>query len=188
MISERAWSHLGRRLLASLVNLTFCLTKYRYRYVAFSLGCFLKRFPKKSLNYLKKSAEQVRTIEKCTSNKLNLLARLFRSAGCRDKEIAHLYDTDINPQTKEIMIRVKCCTDCKKCRSRGGWWKPKTKAGHAISLSAIQSWTNCWHWDKDFLSRTRTARLTGTSCASCKKQRRIAVCPKSSCIVSGTRR
>lgn len=75
------------------------------------------------------SNEEIPLLEKHTTGKINLLVRLFRSAGCRDMEIAHLRDTDLNVRTKEIMIRQKPCNDCKKCRSRGCIWKPKTKAG-----------------------------------------------------------
>jgi integrase len=73
--------------------------------------------------------EEIVGMEKVSSGIPNLLIRLFRSTGCRDMEIAHLYDTDISPRTKEILIRQKPCRDCKKCRSRGNVWKPKTKAG-----------------------------------------------------------
>jgi integrase len=76
---------------------------------------------------------EVIALEKHTTGKMNLLVRLFRSTGCRDMEIAHLTSDDVNPRTKEILIRRKECNDCKDCISRGedgkGIWKPKTKAG-----------------------------------------------------------
>ncbi len=114
----------------SVNTMMMCVVTFFNRWVKRKLGIEASDWPEYGENDPEPyTDEQIRTIEKRTSNKLNLLARLFRSAGCRDKEIAHLYDADINPQTKEIMIRAKPCTDCKKCRSRGGWWKPKTKAG-----------------------------------------------------------
>jgi integrase len=73
--------------------------------------------------------EEIVKMERVSTGIPNLLIRLFRSTGCRDMEIAHLYNTDISPRTKEILIRQKPCSDCKKCRSRGNVWKPKTKAG-----------------------------------------------------------
>jgi integrase/recombinase XerD len=100
------------------------------RHLKIKLGMEASDWPEYSENDPEPySDEEIPLLEKHTTGKMNLLARFFRSVGCRDKEIAHLYDTDINPQTKEIMIHAKRCTDCKKCRSRGGWWKPKTKAG-----------------------------------------------------------
>ncbi len=114
----------------SVDTMMMCVVTFFNRWVKLKLGIEASDWPEYGENDPEPyTDEQIRTIEKRTSNKLNLLARLFRSAGCRDMEIAHLYDADINPQTKEIMIRAKRCADCKKCRSRGGWWKPKTKAG-----------------------------------------------------------
>ena len=72
---------------------------------------------------------EIVALEAHTKDKTNLLVRLLRSVGCRDMEIAHLNDRDINPRTKEILIRQKPCFHCKECISRGNIWKPKTKAG-----------------------------------------------------------
>jgi integrase len=73
--------------------------------------------------------DEIVAMEKVSTGIPNLLLRLFRSMGCREMEIAHLNHTDINPHTKEIMIRQKPCFDCKGCVSVGNVWKPKTKAG-----------------------------------------------------------
>jgi integrase len=73
--------------------------------------------------------DEIVSMEKVSTGIPNLLLRLCRSVGCRGMEIAHLNHTDINPNTKEIMIRQKPCSDCKGCVSVGSMWKPKTKAG-----------------------------------------------------------
>ena len=65
---------------------------------------------------------EVIALEKHTTGKMNLLVRLFRSTDCRDMEIAHLTSDDVNPRTKEILIRRKECNDCKDCIfPRRGW-------------------------------------------------------------------
>jgi integrase len=71
--------------------------------------------------------EEIIAMEQCTTGKLNLLIRLFRSTGCRLQEITHLYSHDINVRTKEIIIRQKPCDFCRNCISLGNVWKPKTK-------------------------------------------------------------
>jgi integrase len=72
---------------------------------------------------------EVVAMEKTATGIWNLLVRLYRSTGCRLQEIAHLWDTDVNPHTKTIFIHEKPCTDCPDCRSRGSVWRPKTLAG-----------------------------------------------------------
>jgi integrase len=71
--------------------------------------------------------EGIIAMEQCTTGKLNLLIRLFRSTGYRLQEITHLYSHDINVRTKEITIRQKPCDFCRNCISLGKVWKPKTK-------------------------------------------------------------
>jgi integrase len=73
--------------------------------------------------------EEIVAMERVSTEIPNLLVRLFRSVGCREMEIAHLNNTDINARTKEVMIRQKPCFHCKDCISEGNVWKPKTKAG-----------------------------------------------------------
>jgi integrase len=75
------------------------------------------------------SPDEIRAMEKSAKGKMNLLLRLFRSTGCRNLEIAHLRDEDIDPQSKTINIRSKPCSDCADCRARGGIWTPKTEKG-----------------------------------------------------------
>jgi len=72
---------------------------------------------------------EIVAMERTAKGKWNLLIRLYRSTGCRLQEITHLYDTDINPHTKTILIHEKPCTYCPDCRARGGLWRPKTPAG-----------------------------------------------------------
>jgi len=73
--------------------------------------------------------EEIIAMERRAKGKFNLLARLYRSTGCRLQEITHLGDTDVNPRTKTIFIHEKPCTECPDCRDRGGVWRPKTPAG-----------------------------------------------------------
>jgi hypothetical protein len=68
--------------------------------------------------------EEIIAMEHCTTGKVNLLIRLFRSTGCRLQEITHLYSRDINVRTKEIIIRQKPCDFCRNCISLGNIWKP----------------------------------------------------------------
>lgn len=55
--------------------------------------------------------EEIIAMERTAKGKFNLLIRLYRSTGCRLQEITHLWDTDVNPQTKTISIHEKPCTD-----------------------------------------------------------------------------
>jgi integrase/recombinase XerD len=73
--------------------------------------------------------EEIIAMERTAKSKFNLLARLYRSTGCRLQEITHLHYMDVNPHTKTIFIHEKPCTDCPDCRDRGGVWRPKTPAG-----------------------------------------------------------
>ena len=69
---------------------------------------------------------EMAAMENGTSGDDKLLIQLFRQTGCRDQEIAHLTDADLNRATKEIIIRDKFCDRCRDCRTRNNRWKPKT--------------------------------------------------------------
>ena len=69
---------------------------------------------------------EMAAMENGTSGDDKLLIQLFRQTGCRDQEIAHLTDADLNHATKEIIIRDKFCDRCRDCRTRNNRWKPKT--------------------------------------------------------------
>jgi integrase len=114
----------------SVNTMMMCVVTFFNRHLKIKLGMEASDWPEYNENdpepYLD---EEIVAMEKVSTGIPNLLVRLFRSVGCREMEIAHLNDTDINVRTKEIMIRQKPCSHCKDCISEGNVWKPKTKAG-----------------------------------------------------------
>jgi site-specific recombinase XerD len=114
----------------SLETMMMCVVTFFNKHLKVKLGMEASDWPQYNENdpepYLD---EEIMGMEKVSTGIPNLLVRLFRSVGCREMEIAHLNDTDINVRTKEIMIRQKPCFHCEDCISEGNVWKPKTKAG-----------------------------------------------------------
>jgi site-specific recombinase XerD len=114
----------------SLETMMMCVVTFFNKHLKVKLGMEASDWPQYNENdpepYLD---EEIMGMEKVSTGIPNLLVRLFRSVGCREMEIAHLNDTDINVRTKEIMIRQKQCFHCEDCISEGNVWKPKTKAG-----------------------------------------------------------
>jgi integrase len=114
----------------SVNTMMMCVVTFFNRHLKIKLGMEASDWPEYNENdpepYLD---EEIVAMEKVSTGIPNLLVRLFRSVGCREMEIAHLNDTDINVRSKEIMIRQKPCSHCKDCISEGNVWKPKTKAG-----------------------------------------------------------
>jgi integrase len=114
----------------SVDTMMMCVVTFFNRWLKIRLGIEKSDWPEYSENDPEPySDDEIRLLEKCSRDKINLLVRLFRSAGCRDMEIAHLYRSDIDTRTKSLKIRAKKCHDCADCISQGGIWKPKTKAG-----------------------------------------------------------
>jgi integrase len=114
----------------SVDTMMMCAVTFFKRWLKVSLGMEASDWPHYSDNDPEPySDEEIVALEKCTPGTTNLLVRLFRSTGCRDMEISHLSSDDVNPRTKEILIRRKPCFHCKDCVSQNSVWKPKTEAG-----------------------------------------------------------
>ncbi len=114
----------------SVDTMMMCVVTFFKRWLKVNLGMEASDWPQYSDNDPEPySDEEIVALEKCTTGASNLLVRLFRSTGCRDMEIAHLRSDDVNPRTKEILIRRKSCFHCKDCLSQNSVWKPKTEAG-----------------------------------------------------------
>ncbi len=114
----------------SVDTMMMCVVTFFKRWLKVNLGIEASDWPHYSDNDPEPySDEEIVALEKCTTGTSNLLVRLFRSTGCRDMEIAHLSSDDVNPRTKEILIRRKPCFLCKDCGSQNNVWKPKTEAG-----------------------------------------------------------
>jgi len=111
-------------------TMMMCVVTFFNRWLKIKLGVEKSDWPAYDANDPEPYRDQeIVAMERVSTGIPNLLIRLFRSIGCREMEIAHLNNTDINPHTKEIMIRQKPCFDCRDCVSVGNVWKPKTKAG-----------------------------------------------------------
>jgi integrase len=114
----------------SVDTMMMCVVTFFKRWLKVNLGMEASDWPHYSENDPEPySDEENVALEECTTGTTNLLVRLFRSTGCRDMEIAHLSSDDVNPRTKEILIRRKPCFHCKDCVSQNSVWKPKTAAG-----------------------------------------------------------
>jgi integrase len=114
----------------SVDTMMMCVVTFFKRWLKVNLGMEASDWPHYSDNDPEPyNDEEIVALEKCTTGTTNLLVRLFRSTGCRDMEIAHLSSDDVNPRTKEILIRRKPCFHCKDCVSQNSEWKPKTEAG-----------------------------------------------------------
>src|SRR5271168_2469356 len=114
----------------SVDTMMMCVVTFFKRWLKVNLGMEASDWPHYSDNDPEPYSDgEIVALEKCTTGTSNLLVRLFRSTGCRDMEIAHLSSDDVNPRTKEILIRRKLCFHCKDCLSQNSVWKPKTEAG-----------------------------------------------------------
>lgn len=114
----------------SVDTMMMCVVTFFNRWLKIKLGIEKSDWPEYSQNDPEPySDDEIRLLERYSGDKINLLVRLFRSAGCRDMEIAHLYKSDIDTRTKSLKIHTKKCHDCADCISQGGIWKPKTRAG-----------------------------------------------------------
>ena len=114
----------------SVDTMMMCVVTFFNRWLKVNLGMEASDWPHYSDNDPEPySDEEIVALEKCTTGTSNLLVRVFRSTGCRDMEIAHLSSDDVNPRTKEILIRRKQCFHCRDCGSQNNVWKPKTEAG-----------------------------------------------------------
>lgn len=114
----------------SVDTMMMCVVTFFNRWLKIKLGIEKSDWPDYSENDPEPySGDEIRLLEKYSRDKINLLVRVFRSSGCRDMEIAHLYKSDIDTRTKSLKIHGKKCHDCADCISQGGIWKPKTRAG-----------------------------------------------------------